>query len=145
MNIIWGVVLIIFSLLAWGGQIITAFSPKIATKIGLAEPESDVDPTFYIDIRGESLWDTLILWTLPVAGILLLINSNLWIYFGLVGGGMYLYFAGRGIIVRLVMEYNGIRIGNRKTLKTIYLFLTMCGLIAIITIILAVIALPLPT
>lgn len=32
-----------------------------------------------------------------VAGVLLILNNGVWAYFGLVGGGMYVYFAGRAI------------------------------------------------
>ena len=142
MNIIWGAILTIFSMLGWIGQAITAFSPKVAVKLGMTEPESYVDPTFYVDVRGESVWDTMILWTLPVAGILLMLNNSLWAYFGLVGGGMYLYFAGRGITVRLVMQRRGIRIGKPKTLAAIYVFLIFWALIAVVTIIMAVAAFP---
>ncbi len=145
MNLIWGAILIIFTLiLCWLGQIITAFWPTVATKFSLIEPEADVDPAFYADVRGEAFWDMATLWTLPVAGILLIVNSPLWVYFGLVGGGMYLYFAGRGIAVRLVMQRRGIRIGKPETLNVVYVFLTLWGLIAVVTIFMAVAALPLP-
>ena len=145
MNIIWGAVLIILTLiLCWLGQVINASSPTLAAKLGLTEPESDVDPTFFVDTRGEAIWDALILWTLPVAGLLLMLDSPWWIYFGLVGGGIYLYFAGRGIVVRVVMQRRGIRIGKPETLKVIYVFLTLWGLIAVVTIVMAVAALPLP-
>ena len=145
MDLFWGVILIIFTLLVgWLGQTITAFSPKLAVKLGLTESESDVDSTFYADVRGEAIWDTMILWTLPVAGILLILNNALWAYFGLVGGGIYLYLAGRGIVVRLAMQRRGIRIGAPGTLKLFYVFLTLWGLIAVVTIIMAVMALPLP-
>jgi len=144
MNIIWGVILIIFTLLVcWLAQTITAFSPKLAVKLGLTEPESDVDPTFYADVRGEAVWDMLILWTLPVAGILLIFNNALWAYFGLVGGGSYLYLAGRGIAVRLALQRRGIRIGKPGTLKFYYAFLIIWGLIAVVMIIMAVAVLPL--
>jgi len=144
MNIIWGIILIIISLISWLGQTITALSPTMATKFGVTEPEAEVDPTFYADVLGESFWDMAILRTLPVAGILLLFNNPWWAYFGLAGGGMYLYFAGRGIVVRLVMQRRGICIGKPESLKVAYVFLTLWGLIAIITIIMAVAALPLP-
>jgi hypothetical protein len=144
MNIIWGIILIIISLIGWLGQTIAALSPTVAEKLGVTEPEADVDPTFYADVRGEAFWDTVILWTLPVAGILLIFNSPWWAYFGLVGGGIYLYFAGRGIMVRWVMQRRGIRIGKPETVKVGYVFLTLWGLIAIVTIIMAVAALPLP-
>ena len=97
MNIIWGIILTILSSIGYFGQVISAFWPETAAKLGLTEAEADVDPTFYADMRGEAFWDTAILWTLPVAGVLLMLNNPLWAYFGLVGGGMYLYFAGRGI------------------------------------------------
>ena len=144
MNIVWGAILVIISLIGWLGQIISALSPTVATKLGVTEPEADVDPAFYADGRGEAIWDALILWTLPVAGILLILNSPWWPYFGLVGGGMYLYFAGRGIAVRLVMQRRGIRIGKPETLNVAYVFLALWGLVAIITIIMAVAALPFP-
>jgi hypothetical protein len=144
MNIIWGVILFIIASIGYFGQAISAFWPETATKLGLTEPEADVDPTFYADVRGEAFWDTAILWTLPVAGVLLVLNSPVWAYFGLVGGGMYLYFAGRGILVRRVMQRRGIRIGSPDTLKVAYIFLTLWGLAAVITIVLAIAALPLP-
>ena len=141
MNIIWGVILIIISLIGWLGQVITALSPAVATKLGVTEPEADVDPTFYADVRGEAIWDALTLWILPMAGILLVVNNPLWIYFGLVGGGMYLYFAGRGMAVRWVMQRRGVRIGQPETLKMVYVFLMLWGLTAVVTIIMAVAAL----
>ena len=145
MNVIWGVVLILFTLiLCWLGQVINASAPTFAGKIGLSEPESDVDPTYFLDGRGEAIWDALILWTLPVAGVLLLFNNPFWAYFGLVGGGMYLYFAGRGLIVRRVMHRHEVRIGKPDTLKLYNAVLILWGLIAVVTIIMAVAALPLP-
>jgi len=143
MNIIWGVILFIISSIGYFGQAITAFWPGSATRLGLAEPEADVDPTFYADVRGEAYWDTAILWTLPVAGVLLVLNNPVWVYFGLVGGGMYLYFAGRGIVVRRVMQRRGIRVGMPETLKVAYVFLALWGLAAVITIVMALAALPL--
>ena len=138
MHVFWGVILIIFTMLVcWLGQAISVFSPKLALKLGLTESESDVDSTYYADVRGEAIWDTIILWTLPVAGILLILNNALWAYFGLVGGGSYLYFAGRGIVTRIVMQRRGIRIGAPGTLKLFYVFLLLWSLIAVVTIFMA--------
>lgn len=141
MNVIWGGILTVFSLIGWLGQTISVFFPKLAAKLELTEPEADVDPTFYADVRGEAVWDMLVLWTLPAAGILLLLDSALWPYFGLVGGGIYLYFSGRGIVVRLNMKRRDIRIGKPKTLSVVYAFLILCGIVAGITIYLAAAAL----
>ena len=144
MNIVWGVVLIIFTLVVcWLGQIITTIAPTLARRLGITESEADVDPAFFADGRGEAIWDALILWTLPVAGALLILKNPWWAYFGLVGGGMYLYFAGRGIAQRLVMQRRGIRIGKPSLLKLYYVVLALWGLIALVTIVMAVVALPL--
>jgi hypothetical protein len=145
MHVIWGVILVIFTLiLCWLGQVINASSPKLAARLGLAEPESDVDPIFFIDGRGEAIWDALILWTLPVAGLLLILDSPWWAYFGLVGGGMYLYFAGRGIVVRAMMQRQSIPIGKPQTVKLFNAILILWGLLAVVTIVMAVADLPLP-
>ena len=145
MHVFWGLILVIFTLVVcWLGQTISVLSPKFAVKLGLTERESEVDSTFHADARGEAIWDSLILWTLPVAGILLIMNNGLWAYFGLVGGGSYLYFAGRGIATRLVMQSRGIRIGASRTVKLFYAFLALWALIATVTIIMAISALSLP-
>ena len=145
MNLLWGATLVIFTgFLCWMAQIISILSPPVAAKLGVSEPESDVDPAFFADVRGEAVWDALILWTLPVAGILIILNSSWWPYFGLAGGGMYLYFAGRGIVVRREMQRRGIRIGKPETLKVYYAALAVWGLLGVVTMIAAAAALPLP-
>ena len=145
MNIIWGAILIIVTgILCKLGQVINASSPTLAARLGLTEPESDVDPTYFVDGRGEASWDALILWTLPVAGTLLILNNPWWVYFGLVGGGMYLYFAGRMLVVRLTMQRHGIRIGKPQTVKLYNAVLILWGLLAMVTIIMALAASPLP-
>ena len=142
MDILWGAILTTLSLWGWLGQSITVLFPKMAVKLQLTESKADVDPAFFSDVRGEALWDMLILWTLPVAGILLLFDNSLWAYFGLVGAGMYFYFAGRGIIVRRGMVRRGIKIGNPKSISIIYVFLILSGIVAVITIFMAAAALP---
>ena len=138
MNLIWGIILVSVTLKCWIGQIIIAFSPKVAEKIKIAEPESDVNQTFFLEMQGAAIWDAVSLWTLPFAGILLILNNKLWTYFGLVGGGMYLYFVGRGIASHSTMQRKGINIGRAKKLKVKYMILTLWGFIAIVTMIMAV-------
>ena len=144
MSTTWGIVVTLLSLIAWVGQAIAVLSPRTAAKLSLAEPESEVDPAFAADIRAEAIWDIFVLWTLPVAGILLILNHSWWAYFGLVGGGMYLYFAGRGILQRLFMQQRAIRIGTPNNVKSAYVFCSLWGVAAVVTIVLAVTALPMP-
>ncbi|MBI4320392.1 MAG: hypothetical protein HY675_18035 [Chloroflexi bacterium] len=141
MNLIWGIFLTVLSLLGWLGQVVNALAPALAQRWGLNERESDVDSTFFADTRGEAIWDALIIWTMPVAGVLLIVDSPLWAYFGLVGGGSYVYFVGRGIAVRLVMRRRGIRIGPPEAVRLYFGLFGLFGLIAVVTIVMAAAAL----
>lgn len=134
MQVAWGVVVVILSVLCWGGQAISWMAPTTASRLGLSEAEEDVDPTYWADIRGEAVWDALTLWTLVVAGALLIVDNPAWPYFGLVGGGMYVYFAGRGILTRMTMQRGGHRIGAPANVKLAYAMLAVWGLMGLITI-----------
>ena len=137
MNTIWGLALILISGPAFLGQFISTLWPATAAQLGLSEPESDVDRTFYADGRGEAWWDIATLWTLPFAGVLMLLDNHLWVTFGLVGGGIYFYFAGRGLVVRMVMQRRSIRIGGRRSLIAGMIALTVWGLTGLFTVVVA--------
>lgn len=132
MNIVYGAVVTLVSLIGWGGQCIACLAPRLAVRLQLTENEQEVDPAFYADARGEAVWDALTLWILPVAGVLLMMKSVWWPYFGLAGGAVYVYFAGRGIAVRVSMQHRGIRIGNPGLSC---LFLAIWGLLGAATMI----------
>ena len=137
MEVAWGVVLIVLGLLAWGGQTISWFAPRTAEKLSLVEKEETVEPVYWADIRGEALWDFLTLWTLVAAGVLLLLDHETWPYFGLIGGSVYVYFAGRGIFTRLEMRRRGFRIGQPGNVRLGLIMLAVWGVIGLITIIAA--------
>lgn len=142
MAVFWGLIVAALSLLAWGGQTISWLAPETAVKWSLMEAEDNVEPTFWADIRGEAPLDFFTLWTMVVAGILLIFDHPTWAYFGLVGGGMYVYFAGRGILSRIAITRRGLRAGSPQNLRIGYLFLAAWGVVGLITIAAAVIALP---
>lgn len=141
MEIIWGIVVVTLSGLAWGGQATAWLAPDTAVKLGLMEAEDEVEPAYWADIRGEASWDFFTLWTMLAGGILLIVAEPAWAYFGLVGGGVYVYFAGRGIFTRVAMQRRGLRIGTPLNLRLGYGLLTVWGVMALITIIAAVMAL----
>lgn len=141
MNVLWGVIVTLLSLLAWGGQVVSWLSPETAVSWKVMEAEDDVEPVFWADVRGEATWDAFTLWTMVVAGVLLSIGSDTWPYFGLVGGGMYLYFGGRGIMSRAAMLRQGLRIGAPDNVRLGFAFSAIWAVMALITIIAAVIAL----
>ncbi len=75
MGIVRGVVVVALSLLSWGGQAISWLSPSTAVRLTLTEADGTVEPVCSADLRGEALWDTLTLWTMLVAGVLLIIDN----------------------------------------------------------------------
>ena len=141
MNVLWGAVVTLLSLLAWGGQAVSWLSPKTAVKWKVMEAEDDVEPAFWADVRGEAMWDTFTLWTMVIAGVLLTADNSAWPYFGLVGGGMYLYFGGRGIASRAAMLRLGLRIGAPGNVRLGFAFSAIWAVMALVTIIAAIVTL----
>lgn len=137
MEMVLGALLIVLGLLAWGGQGLAWFAPRTAEKLSLTEGEETVEPLYWADGQGEALWDFLTLWTLVVAGVLLLLDHEAWPYFGLVAGGIYVYFAGRGILTRLQMQRSGFRIGDPSNVRLGLIMLAVWGIVGLITIITA--------
>ena len=135
MSIAAGVLLVILGLIAWGGQLLSTLSPGLAARLGLQESEENVEPVFHADARGEALWDTFTLWPLIVAGALLIGGSSNWAPFGLVGGAIYVYFGGRGILTRREMIKREFRVGEPKDVSTGLVMLgvwALAGLAALI-------------
>ena len=124
MELVWGVVIFALGLLAWGGQAVTWIAPERAAALSLAESEASVDAVYWADIRGEAPWDTFTLWALPLAGVLLIAGHEAWTWLGLLGGGIYLYFGGRGLFTRLEIRRRGHRIGEPANVR---LNLAMCA------------------
>ncbi len=142
MHLWWGIVVVLLSSLCWGGQTVSWLSPDTAARLSLTEAETDVEPPYWADIRGEAAWDFLTLWTMLLAGVLLIVDIDAWAYFGLVGGGMYVYFAGRGIFTRFSLQRRGFRIGAAANVRIGYAFLAIWGGMGLITIAAAITALP---
>ncbi|MGD8485226.1 MAG: hypothetical protein PVG27_06645 [Chloroflexota bacterium] len=141
MELIWGLVIIALGLLAWIGQAISRFAPATAVRLSLMEAEDTVDAVYWADIRAEALWDTFMLWTLPLAGLLLVAGLDAWTWFGLFGGGIYLYFGGRGLFTRLEIRGHGHRIGEPSNVRLGLLMCLVWGAAGLITALVAVAAL----
>jgi hypothetical protein len=134
MDVIWGIVIVALGLLAWAGQLISWSAPTTAVRLGLVEAEDSVEGVYWADIRGEALWDAFTLWTLPLAGLLLIAGHEAWIWLGLVGGGIYVYFGGRGVLTRLELRRRGHRIGDPENVRVGLAALVIWGLVGLVTI-----------
>ena len=138
MNVAWGLVVLLLSSLCWLGQVVSSIAPDLAVRLGLQEADDAVEPVYAADGRGEAAWDALTLWTMAVAGLLLVLDEPAWAYLGLVGGGTYAYFAGRGILTRMTMLRRGFEVGTDANVRRAFAFLTIWGVMALITIVVAV-------
>jgi hypothetical protein len=131
-------VIVVISLPCWLGQAISWISPSTGERWKLTEKAESVDSTYYGDIRGEVRWDTFTLWTMPLAGLLLVLGNDAWAYVGLVAGGMYTYFGGRGIATRRAITQRGGRIGAANDLRVAYAALTLWGALGLLAIVVSV-------
>ena len=138
MDVVLGVVLLVLGLICWGGQVVNWLMPQTAARMGLSEAEDAVEPVFWVDTRAEAAWDALVVWTLPLAGLLLLLDVAGWAYWCLLGGGVYLYFGGRGIFQRVAMQRRGMRIGSVANVRVGIAFLALWAAAAVVTIAAAV-------
>jgi hypothetical protein len=141
-GIAWGIIVIVLSLLCWGGQAISWLAPSSAVQLKLTEREESVEPAYHAWMRGEAVWDALTLWTMLPAGVLLVMGSDAWAYFGLFGGGMYVYFGGLGLLTRLAMQRRGFRTGDPAEVRIGYVFYAIWGVMGAVTAAAAVVALP---
>ncbi len=134
MDALWGAVIVLLSLPCWAGQLMSWLWPATAERLQLTEAADSVEPAFHADVRGEAVWDVLTLWTLPLAGVLLISGVDAWAFWGLVGGGMYVYFAGRGIFTRRAMQRRGLRVGEPAFVRTAFIGLALWGVLGLVVI-----------
>ena len=135
MKFIWGVFLFGVTLKVWVGQVIIAISPGVAEKLRIIESISKMDSCYFVTLRGEAFWNMFFLWILPVSGFFLIINYDSWLFFGLIGGVIYVYFAGHGILIRFFMQKNGIVIGSSNWVRFTYFLLFLWLFVAVVTVV----------
>ena len=134
-----GVLVIVLGLICWLGQALVVFYPQIAVKLGLNEPEEDVDRSMYLFERfSQGIMDVLLTWMLPASALMMLLGYDHWPLLALVGGGVYLYFPGVFSITRVVLKRNGMKIGRPASEVSAYVLGTLWTLSAIYMIALAV-------
>ena len=134
-----GVLVILLGLICWIGQSLVVFAPDVAVKLGVGEPEEDIDRSMYLFERySQGIPDILLTWMLPAAALMMLLGLEYWPILALIGGGVYLYFPAVFSITRVVLQRDGKKIGNPASAWTAYILGTLWTLSAIYMIVLAV-------
>jgi len=71
-----GVIIVILGLICWVGQTMAVFFLPTAIKLGLFEPEHEVDPTMYLFERmSQGIMDVLLTWILPLSALLMILDN----------------------------------------------------------------------
>ncbi len=134
-----GILVIGLGLICWLGQTLVVFVPRVAVKLGVGEPEEDVDRSMYLFERfSQGIMDVLLTWMLPASALMMLLGNEHWPILALVGGGVYLYFPGVFSITRIVLKRDGKKIGAPASELTAYVLGTLWTLSALCMITLAV-------
>ncbi len=133
-----GIVVIVVGLIVWVGQTLSFLAPDIATKLGVNSPEKEMDQTLYIiETKANGLSDILLTWTLPLSGLLMIIDHKTWPFLALIGSGIYIYFALLTIFTRIFLKKQGKKVGSPSSEKTAYVFSAIWILSSITMIVLA--------
>ena len=121
-----GVVTLIAGSIAWIGQSLAFLAPATAVRLGVLEPEAELDPTLYVvEARAMGLADMLLGWTLPTAALLMLLDHPLWPYLALVGSGVFMYFSLLIILSRVFLKRRGAKVGRPASVRAAYVFGTI--------------------
>ena len=129
----------ILCLAAWllyVGQIISVANFGLAQRLGLQETSDHADPLFSHLELWVARWDLWWLWTLPAAGILMLIDHAWWPYAAMIGGGAFVDTGGREAAKVFGLRQQGVRTGSpgqhRLAMGVFMYFIAIGGLAIVI-------------
>jgi hypothetical protein len=126
-----GIVCVLFGLICIVGQLISVINFGLAQKIGLQEKDDATDPLYRQLELNTARWDLVVLWTLPAAGVLMLVDHAWWPYLALVAGGVCVDTGGRETAKVLGLGKQGVKTGSRKETRLFFTFLGAMLLIGV--------------
>ncbi|MDJ0909383.1 MAG: hypothetical protein QNI99_09315 [Woeseiaceae bacterium] len=134
-----GILVILLGLICWLGQTLVVFTPAIAEKLGVGEPEEEIDRSMYLFERfSQGIPDILLTWMLPASALMMLLDIEHWPILALIGGGVYLYFPSVFSITRVVLKRDGFKVGSPSSQVTAYVLGALWTLSALYMIVLAI-------
>ena len=100
--------------LLYAGQLVSSVNFPLAQCLGFQEQAEHADPLASRLELGTARWDSVSLWVIPVAGILMTPNHSGWPDIGLIGSGVCVDAGGcEGAQVRSLRE-QGVGVGPAK-------------------------------
>jgi hypothetical protein len=132
-RIIFGIMCLIAGLL-YLGQLISVANVRLAQGLGLQESPEHTDPLSSHLELWTARWDLWVLWTLPAAGILMLIEHWAWPYAAMIGGGAFVDAGGREAAKVLGLKDQDVRVGSQREFRiamAVYVYLVAAGFLSI--------------
>ena len=120
--------------LLYVGQLISVADFRLAQRLGLQESSDHADPLLSHLELWTARWDLLWLWTLPAAGVLMLINHWMWPYAAMIGGGAFIDAGGREAAKVSGLRGHGVRTGShreRRLAMAVFAYLVAIGVLSI--------------
>ena len=120
--------------LLYVAQVISSVDFRLAQQLGIQESPEETDSILQTAERYTALWDLVTLGWLPLAGLLMILDSPYWPLVGLVGGAIYLDTSGREAAKIISFRKEGVRLGPEKQQKIFfasYIVMAFMGLVLI--------------
>ncbi len=115
-----GLICIVLGGIGWLGQLISAVCFERAQQWGLQEKSDHTDPLYRTAELNAARWDTLALWTIMVAGILIVFDHSFWPLFAMLAGGVSLDAGGREAAKYYSLTKHGVRVGSSFNIRLAY-------------------------
>lgn len=131
MTVALGIVALLVGSLVFIGQLISALDFELAQRLGLQEKDEETDPLHRRLELSTARWDLLVLWTLPLAGVVMLIDTSWWPWVALIAGGIYVDTGGRESFKLLALRAEGVGVGTEREVRTGLGFLALLAAVGL--------------
>lgn len=120
-----GIVALVLGLLIVLGQLISVVNFPLAQRLGLQEKDEGTDLLHRHLELNTARWDLAVLWTLVLAGVVMLADASWWPWAVLIAGGISIDTGGREIAKILGLRAEGIRVGSADEVNLLFGFLAL--------------------
>lgn len=129
MTVLLGLLCVLFSAFSTATQALSWINPPLARRLGFQESSAEAAELYRRLEWHAAFWDTLVLWTPLVAGMLMLMGDPRAVPVALIAGGIYLDTGGREAAKFTGLRRNGIGVGSAKERTIAYgAYTTISGL-----------------
>ncbi len=114
------------------GQVVSALDFRLAQLWGLQEKDDETDPLHRHLELNTARWDLLVIWLLPAAGVLMLLDHSWWPFVALAAAGVYVDTGGREFVKLSGLRHEGVRVGGPQEVRIGRAFLGLMILVGLV-------------